>query len=164
MSAGDRMRRVRAVLRNAFVWGAAWAAAPAALFVVLRLTGVAGSVSWHDGFGLAARFGIVGFVAGAAFSTVVGLAYRGRRVADISWWRFGIAGGVVTAVFVPLFLQTMNLISDGHLVPWNLVLDDSIWTGVLGAVAAGGSLKFAQRSLASRSDESEERHRIERDT
>jgi hypothetical protein len=146
------MRRVRAVLRNALVWGAVWAAAPAAVFIGLRLTGIAGSVSWHDGFGLAARFGIVGFVAGAAFSTVVGFAYRGRRLADMSWWRFGIAGGVVTAIFVPLFLQTMNLVTGGHIVPWHLVLDDSIWTGILGAVAAGGSLKFAQRSLASRSD------------
>jgi hypothetical protein len=155
MAAEGRMRRVRAVLRNALVWGAVWAAAPAALFVGLRLTGVIGdSVSWHDGLGLAARFGIVGFVAGAAFSTVVGFAYRGRRLADMSWWRFGIAGGVVTAIFVPLFLQTMNLVTGGHIVPWHLVLDDSIWTGILGAVAAGGSLKFAQRSLVSRAPHS----------
>jgi hypothetical protein len=68
---------------------------------------------------------------------------------------------VITAVFVPLFLQTMNLLSDGHLVPWRLVLDDSLWTGVLGAVAAGGSLKLAQRSRAMAHER--ERDRVETD-
>ena len=157
------MRRIKAALRNAMVWAAGWAAVPAVVFTVLRLVGVVpSSVSWHDGLGLAARFGIVGFVAGAAFSTVVGVAYRGRRLAEINWIKFGLAGGVITAVFVPLFLQTMNLLADGHLIPWRLVLDDSLWTGVLGAVAAGGSLKFAQRSLASH-PEREQRDRVETD-
>jgi len=144
------MRRVRAAFKNAFVWAVAWAAVPATVFTVLRLVGVVpNTVSWHAGLGLAAKFGFVGFVSGAAFSTVVGFAYRGRRLAEISWVRFGIAGGVITAIFVPLFLQMMNVISDGHLIAWSLVLDDSLWTGVLGAVAAGGSLRFAQRSRAS---------------
>ena len=157
------MKRIRAAFRNALVWAVGWAAVPAVVFTVLRLVGVVpNSVSWHDGLGLAARFGIVGFVAGAAFSTVVGVAYRGRRVADISWVKFGLAGGAITAVFVPLFLQTMNLLTGGHLVPWHLVLDDSLWTGVLGAVAAGGSLKFAQRSLAS-SPRTRETDRVESD-
>lgn len=159
----DKMKWVRAAFRNAVVWGAGWAAVPALVFTVLRLIGVVpDTVSWREGFGLAARFGIVGFVAGAAFSSVVGVAYRGRRLAEINWVKFGLAGGAITAVFVPLFLQTMNLLSDGHLVPWHLVLDDSLWTGVLGAVAAGGSLKLAQRSLAS-SSERERRDRIEHD-
>ena len=163
MFGDNKMKRIRAALRNAVVWGAGWAAVPATVFTVLRLTGVVpNSVSWHDGLGLAARFGVVGFVAGAAFSTVVGFAYRGRRLAEINWVKFGLAGGAITAVFVPLFLQTMNLLTSGHTVPWHLVLDDSLWTGVLGAVAAGGSLKLAQRSLASRS-ESDERDRIESD-
>ena len=107
------------------------------------------SVSWHNGLGLAARFGIIGFVAGTVFSTIVGVAYRGRRLAEINWVKFGLAGGAITAVVVPLFLQTMNLLTDGHFIPWHLVLDDSLWTGALGAVAAGGSLKFAQRSSSS---------------
>lgn len=157
------MRRVRAALKNAIVWAAGWAAVPATIFAVLRLTGVT-SASWHDGLGLAARFGIVGFVAGAAFSTVVGFAYRGRRLAEISWVKFGLAGGAITAVFVPLFLQTMNLLTSGHLVPWRLVLDDSLWTGVLGAVVAGGSLKLAQRSSTlAKMSEGEERDRVESD-
>jgi hypothetical protein len=49
-------------------------------------------------------------------------------------------------VFVPLFLQAMNLISGDGLVPWRLVLDDALWTAVFGGVVAGGSLRLAQRA------------------
>ena len=154
------MKRTRAILRNAVIWAAGWAAVPAALFTVLRVIGVVpDSVSWHNGLGLAARFGIIGFVAGTVFSSIVGVAYRGRRLAEINWVKFGLAGGAITAVVVPLFLQTMNLLTDGHFIAWHLVLDDSLWTGALGAVAAGGSLKFAQRSSASLG-KSEEPERI----
>lgn len=145
--AGDtKFRRLRGAFRTALVWGAAWAGAGFAIFSVLHLTGIIPDrVPWVQGVGLAARFGLVGFVSGGAFSSIVRLLYHGRRLRDINWVRFGLAGGIVTAVFVPLFLQAMNLLSDGRMVPWRLVLDDSIWTGILGAVAAGGSLKLAQR-------------------
>jgi hypothetical protein len=118
-----------------------------AVFAVLRLVGIIPErVSWIQGLGLAARFGIVGFVAGAAFSSVVRMVYHGRRLSDINWIRFGIAGGIVAGVFVPLFLQMMNLLSGDGLVPWRLVLDDGIWAAVFGGVAAGGSLRLAQRA------------------
>jgi hypothetical protein len=55
---------------------------------------------------------------------------------------------VVTGVFVPLFLQLMNLISGDGLVPWHLVLDDGVWGAVFGGVVAAGSLKLAQRADA----------------
>ena len=147
MFANDRLRRLRGALGNGLVWGAAWSGVVFAGFTILRVIGVApDTVSWREGLGLAARFGIVGAVAGTAFSSVIRLVYQGRRLRDISWVRFGLAGGAVTAVFVPLFLQTMNLISGDGLVPWRLVLDDSLWTGVFGGVAAGGSLWLAQRA------------------
>jgi hypothetical protein len=60
--------------------------------------------------------------------------------------RFGIAGGIATGVFVPLFLQAMNVISGDGMVPWRLVLDDALWTAVFGGVVAGGSLRLAQRA------------------
>jgi hypothetical protein len=55
---------------------------------------------------------------------------------------------VVTGVFVPLFLQAMNLLSGDGVVPWRLVLDDALWTAVFGGVVAGGTLKLAQRGEA----------------
>lgn len=147
MSADMWVRRLRGLVRNALVWGAGWSTFSFAVFAALRLAGVfSHAVSWTQGLGLAARFGIVGAIAGGAFSTVIGLAYHGRRLQDINWVRFGIAGAVVTGVFVPLFLQTMNLLSGDGIVPWRLVLDDALWTAALGGVVAGGSLKLAQRA------------------
>jgi hypothetical protein len=130
------------------VWGAGFSVLGFGLFSVLRLTGVLTRGNWVDGLGLAARMGIVGFVAGAAFSSVIRLVYHGRRLRDINWIRFGIAGGIATGVFVPLFLQAMNVLTGGPMVPWRLVLDDGIWATVFGAIAAGGSLKLAQRADA----------------
>ena len=150
MFGDNRFRRLRGLVTNALVWGAGWSTLALVVFSTLRLTGIIPErVSWLEGLGLAARFGIVGGVAGAAFSAVIRLVYYGRRLRDINWVRFGIAGAVVTGVFVPLFLQTMNLISGDGLVPWRLVLDDALWTAVLGGVVAGGSLKLAQRADAS---------------
>ena len=124
MSVDMWFRRLRGLMRNALVWGAGWSAFSLAVFATLRLAGVS-HASWTQGLGLSARFGIVGAVAGGAFSSIIRLVYHGRRLRDINWVRFGIAGAVVTGVFVPLFLQTMNLISGDGLVPWRLVLDDA---------------------------------------
>lgn len=110
------------------------------------LLGFVPDATWLDALGLAACFGVVGGVAGGAFAGVLSLAFRGRRLSELSWVRLGLAGAIVAAVFVPLFLQTMNLLSGDGLVAWNLVLDDAIWTSVLGGSAAAGSLWIAQRS------------------
>jgi len=141
-------RRLRGLLKTAVVWGAGWSALALVVITALRLTGVMSGGSWREALGLAARFGIVGAAAGAAFSTVIRLAYHGRRLREISWIRFGIAGAVVTGVFVPLFLQAMNVLSGDGMVPWRLVLDDALWTAVFGGIVAGGTLKLAQRGEA----------------
>ena len=149
MSADNIVKRLRGALGNALVWGAGWSAFALLVFTVLRLAGVLPkSGSWLQGLGLAARFGIVGFVAGGAFAGIMRFVYHGRRLRDINWVRFGIAGGIATGVFVPLFLQAMNVISGDGLVPWRLVLDDALWTAVFGGVVAGGSLRLAQRADA----------------
>ena len=147
MTVGMTFRRLRGLVRNALLWGAGWSALALGVFTILRLIGVIPErVSWVQGLGVVARFGVVGMVAGAAFSSVIRFLYHGRRLRDISWVRFGIAGAVVTGVFVPLFLQTMNILSGDGLVAWRLVLDDALWTAVFGGVVAGGSLKLAQRA------------------
>jgi hypothetical protein len=152
MFADDRFRPLRATLRNAVVWGIGWALAGLAVFATLRLTGILSRGSLLDGLGLAVRFGVWGGLAGVVFSSFIRFVYRGRRLADISWVRFGLAGGVLTGVLVPLALQALNLLSGDGLVAWSVVTDDAVLTALFGAVAAGGSLKLAQmaEALASR--------------
>ena len=144
MSAGDSFRRLRGALGNALVWGAGWSAAAFAVMVTMRLAGAMSDASWLQMFALAVKFGVIGTIAGGAFSAVIGLVYRGRRLSEINWIRFALGGAVVTGVFVPLFLQTMNLLSGDGLVPWALVTDDAVLTAVFGGVAAACSLRLAQ--------------------
>ena len=149
-------RRLRGALGNALVWGVGWFTAALVLFATLRIAGIF-TVSWTDILVTAGRAGIVGGVAGGAFSIAIRLLYHGRRLSEISWVRFGIGGGVVTGLFVPVFLQIMNLLSGDGLVPWALVLDDIPLTAVFGAVAAGGSLRLAQYAEAALSGRAQNR-------
>jgi hypothetical protein len=143
MNFDNILKRLRGFFGTALVWGAGWMIAGSALLFTLRLVGVL-TFPWIDLLIFAVRIGIVGSVTGAAFSIVIRFLYHGRRLSEINWVRFGLGGGIVTGLFVPLFLQTMNLLSGDGLVPWELVLDDGLWTAVFGGVSAGGSLKLAQ--------------------
>jgi len=153
---GTIFRRLRGAFGNALVWGAAWFTAALALFATLRVAGIF-TFSWADILFTAVQAGIIGGVAGAAFSTVIRLLYHGRRLSEMSWVRFGIGGAVVTGLFVPVFLQLMNWLSGDGLVPWALVLDDIPLVAVLGGLAAGGSLKIAQHAEVALSDGTQDR-------
>ena len=143
MDSDTIFRRLRGALGNALVWGVGWVTVGLALLATLRVVGVF-TFPWVELISFAIRLGIVGAVTGGAFAVVIRLLYHGRRLSEISWVRFGIGGGLVTGLFVPLFFQTMNLLSGDGLVPWGQVLDDGLWTAVFGSVLAGGSLKLAQ--------------------
>jgi hypothetical protein len=152
----DRFRRVRAVLRNAVTWGAAWGATGGALVTAIGLfdpgPGIESAaarlgVAVVSGIGWGVRFGIAGAVIGTVFSIVVRLGYRGRRLADIDPRRFATLGAVVGGVGVPLYLQTMNVLSGGP-IAWRLVLDDAFWAAPFGAAAAAGSILLARRAAA----------------
>lgn len=147
MNADKISRRLRGAIGNALVWGAGWAVLAVAAFAVLKVAGfLPDGVIWLDALGIAARLGIAGGIAGGAFSLVVGSLFRGRRLSDLSAVRFGIGGGIMAGLGVPLFLETMSLLSGGGLIPLQYVLGDGVLAGVFGAIAAGGSLKLAQRA------------------
>ena len=151
----NRSRRLRAVLRNAVTWGAAWAVAGGALVAGVSLfdPGLATRpLLERIGFALlggamwGVRFGIIGAVIGTAFSAIIRVGYRGRRLADISPVKFGLLGAVVGGVGVPLWLQTMNVLTGGAPIAWGLVTDDAIWATLFGGVAAAGSILLARRA------------------
>ena len=153
----NRFRRARAVLRNAVTWGGAWAAAGGALVAAISLFDPSpGIESLVERLGLAVlsgiawgvRFGIAGAVMGTVFSIAVRFGYRGRRLADINPLRFAMLGAVVGGVGVPLYLQTMNVLSSDGPIAWGLVLDDAPWAAVFGAAAAAGSILLARRADA----------------
>lgn len=150
MPAGDWSRRLRAAVRNGVVWGAGWAVLALVLANAMRLAGAFPRATFLDSVGLAVRFGFWGGVIGALFATALATVYQGRRLAELRWWRVGVAGAIGTGIAVPLLLQLLNLVSEGHVIAWSLVLDDGLWTGVLGGLVAGGTIWLAQRADAGR--------------
>jgi hypothetical protein len=72
------------------------------------------------------------------------LIYRGHRLQEISWWKFGLAGGLIAGIFVPTWMQTMNILTGGGGVPFALIRMDIVATAFLGAVASAISIKLAQ--------------------
>lgn len=153
----DRSRHIRALLRNAILWAAAWGIAGGAIVTALSLfrpDPAAGSLigrlglSLLSGIGWGVRFAIAGAVIGTVFSTVIRLGYRGRRLRDINPVGFTLLGAVIGGAGVPLFLQMMNVLTGGGAIAWGLVLDDAGWATVFGGAAAAGSLLLARRAEA----------------
>jgi hypothetical protein len=141
------MRRVRGAIGNAVVWGACWGALTVVTLSTLKLIGAFGTeLIWLDIVGMAIRIGIFGGVASGAFSFLLPFFYRRKRLADINWVKFGLVGGAVTGVFVPVFLQSMSLLTGGEPIAWNLINTDVLLGAVFGAVTAGGSLRLAQHA------------------
>jgi hypothetical protein len=144
-----RFRRLRATFRNSLVWGVAWGALGSAVATVMRIIDkIPFGNALLDGLGMGIRIGFMGAIAGAAFFAFISVAYRGKRLSEISWPRFGIGAAIVAGLFVPAFLQTMNLLSGGEMVPWHLVADDLVLAAVFGGITAAGTMILAQRDEA----------------
>ena len=130
------LRRVRGAIGMGIAWGLAWFGAGMVLLVIVGPD--AADVPFPLGFGL------LGFVAGALFSGLLGLVARGRGFHQLSLTRFagwGAAGGLLFSV---LFVLTVTLAGGGAL------LDDLVFLGPLfaaaGAGSAGGALALARRA------------------
>ena len=149
MSDENRFTRLRAAFRNAVVWGVGWGAIGSAVATTMRLIDkIPFGQALLDGIGMGIRIGFIGAIAGTAFFAFIGLAYRGKRLRDISWVRFGIGGAILAGLFVPSFLQTMNLLTGGDMVPWNLLFDDLVLSTFFGGITAAGTMFLAQRHEA----------------
>ena len=138
---------MRDAMRNGLLWSLGWSGFVLVVFVIVKLAGVVpDKATWTNGLVLAFRFAIVGFVTGAAFVPLIRFVYHRQRLAQVGTLRFAIIGGCIAGLFVPIFLQTMNVISGDGMVPWRLVLDDALWATCFGAVAAAVSHRLARRS------------------
>ena len=149
MSDQSKWKRFRAGFKNALVWGVTWGALGTVVAAVVRLSDkITPLFALLDGIGMGIRIGFAGALAGAAFATFIGVAYRGKRLAEISALRFGIGGAVLAGSFIPAWMQTMSLLTGGGLVPFNLINSDIVLSAVFGGITAAGTMLLAQRDEA----------------
>ena len=90
------------------------------------------------------RIGVVGGIVGAAFAAFITLAYRDKRLSEINWVRFGVGGAIFAGLFLPLFLETMSILTGGGPVAWHLIDGDALMAAVFGGITAAGTMKLAQ--------------------
>jgi hypothetical protein len=134
------LRRIRAAIRMGLTWALAWFGAGMILLVgLLLLTGSTGAdVPYPLGFGA------FGFLAGTAFSGVLGIAEGRRRFDQMSLPRFagwGAAGGLLLSA---IFVFVAALLGDNTPLN-NLAVVAPVFT-LAGAGSAAGMLALARRA------------------
>jgi len=144
---------VRGTIGNVLVWGIGWTMLGFVATMLLRITGVVDApVSVPDALGIGLKIGLGGGIAGTAFSAFITFAYRHRRIQDISWWRFGVGGAVVTAASITAFVQGASLLSGSGLVPWRYQQSTLAMFALFGFGIAALSVKLAQLAPSRASD------------
>jgi hypothetical protein len=143
--AGDNfLRRLKGAVKNAVVWGAAWFGLTIPTYAVLRLATSSGF--WLlDAIFIATRVAIMGAIAGGFVSALISFFYRGRRLSQISWVRFGLGAGIAAGLFVPAFMVAARLLSGDGIPPLGLIDGDALLAAVFGGITAAGSMWLAQR-------------------
>jgi hypothetical protein len=123
-------KRIRAAIGLGLTWGAAWFGAGMVLLLIV-------------GFGAAdvpfpLFFGLLGFLAGAAFSGILGVLGRRRNFDQMSIPHFavwGALGGLLVAAIVSLAAGP----------PADFATVAAVFAGA-GAISAAGTLALARRS------------------
>ena len=124
-------RRIRGALGMGLVWGVAW------LGVGLVILAIVGPDAADVPFPLG--FGALGFLAGVAFSGVLGLI-EGRRTFDqMSLPRFAAWGGLGGALFAAVFVAAAGLGAEA-------LLGLGVVFGLASATCAAGSLALARKA------------------
>ena len=144
------LKRIRGALGMGLTWAAAWFPVGAIIGLLSGLTDtrVDSLVSLVFGLaGIAGIFAAMGFVGGAAFSTVLGVTEGRRRFDEMSLPRFaawGAVGGLLlSGLGIPLWAGLSGGMGSVSL----------LWVGfavsfvtLLGAGSASGSLTLARRA------------------
>lgn len=132
------LRRIRGAIGMGLTWAAAWfGAGMVMLFGFLLATGSTGAdVPYPLGFGA------FGFLAGVAFSGILGVVERRHRFDEMSLPRFaawGAAGGLLLSV---IFVLVVAIVEDPTFLRTLLILGPVF--AVSGAASAAGSLALAR--------------------
>ena len=147
MDVQNIVRRLTGAAKNAVVWGAAWFALAFVTIIGLRTIGVVvpAEIGALDAIGMAIRVGIVGGMAGGAFAAFISLFYRGRRLSEINWMRFGLGGAILAVLFMLAWFAIGNLATGDGFPAFDDIFSDVIMAAVFGGIAAGASMWLAQR-------------------
>lgn len=136
------LRRLRAIALNGLVWGGAW------FLGVMTMATTANVIDGRglliEGWELAVPGGILFTLAGVAFSTVISLVLRGRKLSELNWIRFGFGGAVVSFLFLPTLISVLRALSGDDMLPLTKLLGTGALGFMFGGVAAAGTLKLAQ--------------------
>ena len=134
------LKRIRGAVGIGLTWAAAWIGVlTIAVSVVEFRIGYAWPPSLVHLLANSALFGAMGFIGGAAFSEVLGIAEGRRKFDEMSLRRFanwGAVGGLLLYVFMALTSNGLNL---GGL------LTTGVFCALMGAGSASGSLALARQ-------------------
>ena len=144
------LRRIRGALGMGLTWAAGWALAGVMIGVTSRLLP---GLPWDSFFEVfdapLPALAIPGFIGGAIFSTVLGIAGRRRRFDELSLPRFaawGALGGLLLSL-VPAAAAAVGFLTVGPDVDvWRVTAVISGPLTLLSALSASGSLVLARRA------------------
>jgi hypothetical protein len=143
----DKFGTLRGALANGLLWGLGFAACGAAMLSAIWITGHAPPRA--DPLAivvLSIKFGFFGVFSGIAFSLLLALLRRREATLGMGWVRFAVIGAVATGLFVPSFMQFLNIVSGDGPVPMRDVTDDAVWATAFGGVAAVLTYAVARRA------------------
>ncbi len=131
------LKRIRGAVGMGLTWAIAWFGGGALIGVVAMVLGISPAIAVLEN---AAAFEIMGFIGGAAFSVVLGIAEGRRRFDEMSLLRFAGWGAVGS------FLLTLPLLLLSDPLPLDWVFGISGVVALMGAGSAAGSLALARRA------------------
>ena len=134
------LKRIRGAVGMGLTWAAVWGGVGALIEVVTMVLGISSAIAVLE---LAAAFAIMGFIGGAAFSVVLGIAEGRRRFDEMSLLRFA-GWGAVGGLLIMALVLAVSASAPGVTLPFVLVA--GVVGALMGAVSAAGSLALARRA------------------
>ena len=126
------------------MWGGAWFVGVMVVATIANIFDSRGRPAWLEPLHLALPGAVLFGVAGAAFATFIIFAFRGREISEIRWVRFGIGGGIVSALALPIVISVARFLSGDDILPFTKLVSTGLLGLAFGSIAAAGTLRLAQ--------------------